>query len=230
VKFLGERIINKIQVPIVRVCNRQCPNCCAREQLTWYNKSITEKEISLDELIWAGKLIGKIEYLEITGGEPTLHSQFEELTNNLPKIFQCDDVMLVTNGWLFGKDPSKLPLLLKYKRFYLSHYTEQFVEKYGGVTNTNEINLVLKFLKEHDISLINYFDISEHFVYNLPYSGIPCGHYKSNMISYYEKYLYGCCVAWSIPFRGRGIPLTENWRMYLEKIETPCDQCFLSNL
>ena len=225
-KFI-KRYINRIQVPITRICNRQCPHCCARETLTWYNKSITEKEVTLEELIWAGKLIGKIDQIEITGGEPTLHSKFEEISNNLSNIFQCNDFMLVSNGWLF-KDPYKLPLLLNYQRVWITHYTEEFVKKYGGVINTREFNLVANFLKQYpNIHFIPVHTFEHKAFLDPPYKGNPCGHHLY-MPAYYEKYLYGCCVAWSLPYRGKGIPLTEDWRDHLEEIDIPCDQCFLS--
>ena len=39
-KFNINRIITKVQIPIIRICNQRCPNCCARHELTWYNKNL----------------------------------------------------------------------------------------------------------------------------------------------------------------------------------------------
>jgi hypothetical protein len=229
-RFAKDRFINKIQVPVVRMCNRRCPDCCAREQLTWYNKSITKKEMSFEELTWAGRLIGAIDEIEITGGEPTLHPQFEELTNNLTGIFQCDNFMLVSNGWLFGQDPSKLPLLLKYRTVWISHYTEQYVATSGGTTNTREVELISKYLHENGREDWKPYTVYAHHPFSAPpYGGTPCGHYPSNMIAYYEGRVYGCCVSWSLPYQGTSIPLTENWRDHLNEIDLPCEQCFLSS-
>ena len=228
-KFAEGRIANRVQVPIVSVCNRQCPECCARERLTWYNKQIKELEIPIEELRRVGNLIGKIGRIEITGGEPTLHSKFEELTNNLETIFQCNDFMLVTNGWLFGKDPSKLPLLLKYQRVWVSHYTEQFVARHGGVSNTFEYMLVTQFLQAHHHLNVMKVQIDGHVPYGEPpYEGTPCAHYWSDMIAYHEGQLFGCCVAWSLPLQGKGIPLTSEWRDHVKEIELPCETCFRS--
>ena len=118
-EFNNNRIINKIQVPIVRICNRKCPDCCARYELTWFNKNLNKDfEISLEELKRAGEMFGELNEIEITGGEPTMHSQFEELSNNLHNYFNCNNIILVSNGWLFEKDLSKLYLLLKYDPSY----------------------------------------------------------------------------------------------------------------
>jgi hypothetical protein len=233
-KFNVERIIDKIQVPIVRICNRSCPECCARYELTWYNKDILnkEREVSIEELRWAGNLFGKLNYMEITGGEPTLHSQFEEISNNIHNIFSCDSIMLVTNGWLFGHDPSKLPLLLKYEKIWFSYYTEQFVKNHGGKTNQKEYELVSKFLKENGQPNWEPIIINCHTLFeDPPYADKPCGYNTektSNMIAYYEKKLYGCCVSWSIQYKGNPIPLTIDWRDHLGEIDLPCMQCFIS--
>lgn len=229
-KFLKGRVINKIQIPIVRVCNRRCPECCAREQLMWYNKKLREPEIPLEELRQAGRLIGRVPQIEITGGEPTLHSKFEELTDFLPALFQCHHFMLVTNGYLFGKDPSKLPLLLKYQQIYLSHYTENFVYHHGGKTNTAEYMIITKFLKEQKYSGLIEIPMHSHFPYQTPpYRGISCSHFRSDMITCYEGRLFGCCIGWSQPIQGQPIPLTKDWRNHLIEIDLPCEDCFYSN-
>jgi hypothetical protein len=231
-KFADGRQINKIQIPIVRICNRKCPHCCARDQLTWFNRSLDKgNEISLDEIRRAGSLIGKIEQIEITGGEPTMHSHFEELSNNLSNIFQCDDVMLVSNGFLFGKDPTKLPLLLKFKRIWISHYTDTFVDQYrkSGSPNSTTVALIKDFLEKENHSLFDIVTMNDHVPFNPPpYVGKPCHHYNSHMISYYEGKLFGCCVAWSLPDQGEGITLTAELRTQLSEIDIPCENCFLS--
>jgi hypothetical protein len=226
-KFHPGRKIDKIHVPVTRVCDRQCPQCGAREQLMWYNKGITSKEVSLDELRRAGELIGPIDKIEITGGEPTLHSKFEELTNNLTDIFQCKDFMLVTNGWIF-KDPEKLPLLLKYQRVYVSHYTQKFADLYGVENNTELHERIRDYLKDYPwIQFWTQVEDRHTPIGVPPYNGVPvCGQDTSGMISYYEGMLYGCCVAYGLPYRGIGIPLTSDWRDHLNDIELPCDQCF----
>ena len=47
------------------------------------------------------------------------------------------------------------------------------------------------------------------------------------MISYHDGKLYGCCTSWQLDYKGEGIPLTEDWREQLDKIELPCNRCFL---
>jgi hypothetical protein len=228
-KFNPERIINRIQVPIVRVCNRKCPDCCARFELTWYNKNLDKpREVSLEELKRAGELFGELEAMEITGGEPTMHSQFEELTENLRNYFNCKTIILVSNGWLFGRDSSKLPLLLKYDGHLFTYYGETFDAANHTGTNTEAIKVVTDYMREHDPNW-SASEIHDHIPQRSPpYPGGACAWNSSNMISYYEGKLYGCCLAWSLEDKGHGIPLTKNWREEVTKIVLPCETCYLS--
>jgi len=228
-KFYEGRTINKIQMPITNICNRRCPDCCAREQLMWYNSSIKEREVAIEELRRVGQLIGPISQMEITGGEPTMHSKFDEISNNLTELFQCNDFMLVTNGWLFGVEPRKLSLLMNYKRVWLSHYTEEFAAKNGGKSNTAECEAIERFVSDTPHTELIPFTPAHHIPYAAPpYSGIPCIHYRSGMITCYQGNLYGCCVAWSLPLKAASIPLTEDWREHLTELDTPCENCFIT--
>jgi hypothetical protein len=225
-KFSETRTVERIQIPITRVCHRRCPNCIVREQLAWYDPRIEWRELPLDELRRIGSLIGPIKTLEITGGEPTMHSQFAEISNRLADIFQCDDVMLVTNGWLFKEHPEALPLLMKYHRVYLSHYTDEFVMRYGTRTNTEACVAVGKYMAEQGHIGLRWNEISYHFPYAAPpYPGTPCWWYESDMVSCFNSTLYGCCIAWGLKNPGKGIPLTADWRAHLAEIELPCETC-----
>lgn len=226
-KWLEGRVVTKVAIPITKVCSRHCPECVVRDQLTWYNKSIKRPHMAMEELTEVGRLIGPIQHLEITGGEPSLHPQFEEITARLGELFQCDDIMLVTNGWLFGRDPSKLPLLMKYQRVWVSHYTEAFANRHGGTPNTADAKAVRDYLIENQHPFIKYQNVSGHKIHTPPYGGAPCDHYYHGMIGYYDGRLYGCCAAGGLPEgqRGASILLTEGWRARVTELETPCEYC-----
>lgn len=222
-KFLKTRSIDKIQIPITTVCNRSCPHCYAKLAL---NKQV----FSYEYLQEVGRTIGEIGQIEISGGEATTHPDFEKISNNLQALFSCRDILLATNGYIF-KDDKKLPLLLKYQRVWLSHYNDEFVEKYGGKTNTEIVNKIEDFINSsrypkpllYNIPIINHVEFSEK------YNGIPCDQYRSNMISCFNGKIYGCCVSWSID-EDLGVPLSKNWRQDIYKINIPCEKCVMSNL
>ena len=132
-KFNPNRVIDRLALPITRACQRQCPECPARAG--------QDSHVPVEELKWAGRLIGPIGKIEVTGGEPSLHPEFAEISAGLKEWFKCGDIMLLTNGGIFGRDEN-LPLLLHYDRVYVSWYTNDFATRYGGDANTEVVNKI----------------------------------------------------------------------------------------
>lgn len=222
--FKQERVINRLALPITRGCNRRCPECTAVER-----EGYSANPLSIEELQDVGRKIGYIEKIEITGGEPSFHPNFKFISENLHKWFNCKDIMLLTNGWLF-KDDNALPILLNYDRVYITHYTSEFADWYKEKPNTELVEKVRKYLE--DYPHIQFWEqIMNSHVPNkepVPWADRCIFDYdKGDMISYHEGQLYGCCTSWQLDDRGRGIPLSTTWRKDLNKIELPCSKCFL---
>ena len=226
-KFVRGRVINRIALPITRECNRNCPECSAR--MADPNWKRGNSHVPVDELKWVGKTLGPIRTIEMTGGEPSIHPDFEEISKNIHDWFQCDDIMVLTNAVEFLKHPDKLPLLLNYDRVYISWYTNDFAVKYGVGANTEAVNFVEDYLKMNGKKAwVQRMD--EHTpIGKPPYKGIPtCGYNVGDSVGYGDKRIYGCCSAYWLPDRGTSIPLTEDWRSHLSELVTPCASCFLT--
>jgi glycosyltransferase involved in cell wall biosynthesis len=224
IKFKRERKINRLALPITRGCNRRCPECTAVER-----EGFLANPISIVELKEVGNLIGSIEKIEVTGGEPSFHPKFKEISENLHKWFQCKDIMLLTNGWAFSKDDN-LPILLNYDRVYITHYNDNFAKLYEEKSNTHLVKKLESYLKNYPKIQFWPQDMDSHNPIKEPVpwaSGCLYDYDKSDMISYHEGQLYGCCTAWQLDYRGKGIPLTKEWRDHLSEIELPCNKCFL---
>lgn len=228
-KFLAERKIDRLALPITRKCNRSCPECMARD------RTGDPYEVSVDGLKWVGKMIGPIGRIEVTGGEPSMHPNFKEISEGLHDWFKCNNIMLLTNGWLF-EDSQYLPILLEYDWVYVTHYTDDFVKNHGTETNTEVHDKIQDYLSRQ--SKTQFWSQTMDFHYPIgkpPYNGVPkpprCYYYSgkfADSLAYYRGQLYGCCTAWQLPYRGKGITLTEKWRDEIQKIELPCEQCFLT--
>jgi organic radical activating enzyme len=220
------RVINRIALPVTRACNRNCPECSARmADPSWDRKN---PHVSIDELRWVGKTLGAIKTVEMTGGEPSLHPDFVEISEHIHDWFECKDIMLLTNGYLF-EDDGKLPLLLNYDRVYVSWYTNNFAIKYHTDANTGVVNKIEDYLKKNGQNVwIQRMD--SHFPIGKPlYKGIPtCGYDKGDSVGYGAGRIYGCCTAYWLPFHGKSIPLTPDWREHLGEIGLPCPSCFLT--
>lgn len=215
--FKQSRKIRKIHIPITTKCNRSCSDCFAKDLIP------EGKDIPVQQLYDESRNIGFINEIEISGGEPTLHSNFEEITYSLRNIYDCPDFMLVTNGAIFEKHEFKLPLLLKYNRVWLSHYNDEFKKKYGGKTNTEIVVKIRKFLDGsgthlYEIPIVNHHSEKEKSQCD------ECPQYNSSMVSCFNGKLHGCCVAWS-RVDSKGILLSPEWRGWLNEIDIPCEGC-----
>ncbi|HAV61812.1 MAG TPA: hypothetical protein DCY13_05555, partial [Verrucomicrobiales bacterium] len=96
-------------IEIVHSCNLACPTCYADSPVGTGSKV---DAVPLDEL-WAriqGVIDrkGKIEILQLSGGEPTLHPQFFELVRWAQENPGIDYLLLNTNGVRIAKDDAFL--------------------------------------------------------------------------------------------------------------------------
>ncbi len=110
-------------IEIVNSCNLSCPTCYADSPLGVEKKvdavPLAELQARIQGVI---DRKGKIEILQLSGGEPTLHPQFFELLDWLQKHSQVDYVLLNTNGVRIAHDDeffTKLKNSFRYGKFQL---------------------------------------------------------------------------------------------------------------
>lgn len=217
-KWLAGREINRIAIPVTRRCNRACPECPAK----------ANSQTQVDEFKWAGQMIGPIKTVEVTGGEPSIHPDFEHISEHIHEWFDSKDILLLTNGCLFENE-TKFPLLLHYDRIYISWYTNEFGIKYGIDPNTAVVNRIEDYCKRMGKPVWVQRMDSHVPIGKPPYSGkCMMGYDKSDSVGYLQGRVYGCCVSNWLDDHGTGIPLTRDWRDHLTDIELPCDKCFMS--
>lgn len=218
-KWNANRQINRLALPITRECNRSCPMCPAvRHHAT---------PVSLAELRWAGGVLGKIRSIEVTGGEPSTHPEFEVFSTNLKEWFAVEDTLLLTNGAAIKKPEA----VLCYDRVYCTLYTEEFARRYNGTPCNQKEHDELKVFCERNKKPFwsQKMDVHDELKLPLPWANRCKYRYdQGDMVSYFGGMIYGCCTSWQLEDRGRGIVLTPDWRDELSQIELPCNRCFLA--
>ena len=110
-------------IEIVNSCNLPCPTCYANSPLGTGGKVDAVPLADLQRRI-AGVIErkGKIEILQLSGGEPTLHPQFFELLRWLHANPRIDYVLLNTNGVRIAHDDAfaaELARTFRYGKFQL---------------------------------------------------------------------------------------------------------------
>ncbi len=110
-------------IELVNSCNLPCPTCFANSPLGTGQKVDAVPLEQLQRRIQGViERKGKIEILQLSGGEPTLHPQFFELLRWLHANPGIDYVLLNTNGVRIAGDPAfseELARTFRYGRFQL---------------------------------------------------------------------------------------------------------------
>jgi len=119
----------KLEIAITDYCNLACPNCSQAVPL------IKNKQtMSLSHIKNIAKLTdGHFDIIKISGGEPTMHPQFREITESLHSMFpKAKGFEMATNGFK----------LLEYKDI-IHNFDWICLSNYPGL-NDKEYNEILK--------------------------------------------------------------------------------------
>lgn len=120
----GKQIPLKLQIEVTRKCNLNCSHCYKMANLDYDSLTCEQIECILKEV--------GIDLFEIgiTGGEPLVHSEFNEITKLIEK--HASVLSLNTNGVFLSKVP--VEILQKYKYISISLYGTSN-EEYQNVSN-----------------------------------------------------------------------------------------------
>ena len=96
------RIAKKLRISVTDRCNMRCMYCMPRGKVRWFNEHniLDYREISRLVSILAD--LG-IERIRLTGGEPLLRPNIENLIVTLTRIEGIKSISMTTNGMLFGE-------------------------------------------------------------------------------------------------------------------------------
>jgi len=101
------RVPHKLRISVTDRCNMRCIYCMPQKEFSWRprNEILSYEEITKLAKIFVGFGIEKI---RVTGGEPLIRPQIENLISSLGKIDGLKKLSLTTNGLLLGKKIDQL--------------------------------------------------------------------------------------------------------------------------
>lgn len=104
---IHKRKIDYIRISVTDRCNLRCVYCMPEEGVQLIER---EKVLSYEEIIRLCKLFAKlgIEKIKITGGEPLVRKDIEQLIKGIKDIEGIKEVTLTTNGILLGEKIERL--------------------------------------------------------------------------------------------------------------------------
>ena len=96
------RIGKKLRISVTDKCNMRCTYCMPRGKVRWFDEHNILDYSEIARLVSILADLG-IERIRLTGGEPLLRPNLENLIIGLTKIKGIKSISMTTNGVLFGK-------------------------------------------------------------------------------------------------------------------------------
>ena len=120
-------------VEITSSCNLTCPMCYASSAPGGKHLPLEECQRAIDRLV---EVEGRAEVCQLSGGEPTVHPQLEEIID-YALAQKIDYVMINTNGIRLGRDPQLVAKIARHRErmeiyFQLDGLNDEVNQKLRG--------------------------------------------------------------------------------------------------
>lgn len=105
------RLLKDLRISVIDKCNFRCVYCMPKEIFGDDYSFLPESELlTFDEIVRLAETFAKlgVEKIRITGGEPLMRKDLDQLIAKLLKIPGIKDIALTTNGVLLAKRAKKL--------------------------------------------------------------------------------------------------------------------------
>lgn len=209
--------INQVNFCITTRCNLNCFDCCCdipRLKDTW--------DADIHYLINAAeKMRGKVDWIQITGGEPLMNPQIDDLVPIIRGLFKVRMLTMETNGFLVIEHEQTMQYL---DEFYVTEYDALTFSQSEdcGINNSIQIDAI-KQIFGSKCKTIHPVHIPRS---DRPNKGI-CGRGLSGVVSYWKGYVYPCCVGPGIENPTK-IELTDDWKEQIYETNPDCDKCWFA--
>lgn len=101
------RIAKKLRVSVTDRCNMRCMYCMPKGNVRWFNEHDVLDYREISRLVSILANLG-IERIRLTGGEPLIRPNLENLIVSLAKLEGIKSISMTTNGLLFGEKAREL--------------------------------------------------------------------------------------------------------------------------
>lgn len=214
--------VKYLELAITDFCNLNCRLCAQGIPL-----QKDKKEMTFDELERISKIFKPYEFdvVKISGGEPTLHSQFQKICENIKELFPAYFYKLATNGCLLEKYIDNIRI---FDHIDLSNYPGKNDESFFHIINLNIPNLYPSEKADYH-KMIDIFQEK-----NLGKNNIFGFCTNSNVKKIIQSRIYPCCNIFGLSLHRKisrnkiSAFVDKNWRVNLGKIniEPYCEHCW----
>jgi hypothetical protein len=187
-------------------CNRQCPECCYRIPR---HETLPAAHYAWAYFAQAATFMRGLSRLYVTGGEPTLHPQFDRILREFDALFEPDVLELITNGYDLPRHMAAC-----------GQFGCIWVTDFGDPAARAAIAAVHAW----DPGRLRVLP-SSHTPLTGRGSGQAC--IRNRIAGYAGGRLYPCCEMPGIP-GAASMVLTRDWRETLAHVPLACDRCCFS--
>jgi hypothetical protein len=186
--------------------------------------------ISYERLIEISKIFSDytFKYIKVTGGEPTLHPEFEKISNNIRKLFSAGWYEMATNGALLEK---YLDTAKNYDHIILSRYPGENDEIFDLIKNDTSLPGYDLLDRDGELSFCDVFE-----KYPEEYLKIDYCVYSKSVVLYHDRIaaccgrMIGNCVNNGFNYDDFSVPIDTHWVENLitlrSRMKPICDVCW----
>jgi len=201
------RTIDSVGIIITTNCNKVCPDCCID------NQHMDKYNVSMEYLKKSALYLGGLKRIQLTGGEPTLHPNFEEIVRTAKDLFECELLTLETNG---NAENIPAEVLNLFDMIYISHYTP--LTYTGCEDNIAQIGAIQEKVPSNKITV---GEIKHIVIESKDYR--QCSRIENDFVVYHRGMVYPCCVVPSTT--SMGLPISSSWKTDILTHKPDCLMC-----
>lgn len=202
-------VTHAVNLMVTTRCDRGCPACNVNAP------RLPRWDATEEYLRWTAPLLGRVDYLCITGGEPLVHPDIDRLVPIIAEVFQYGQLVLATNG---NRLMEHLAIMPRFQMISATHYMER---SYPGSADNGEV--LARFKAVCPPSTLFFASDIIHRLAPPPNRKNKCDklHRTASLI---DGRIYPCCVSCGLdgaPFA----PLATTWREDIQRLTPPCPLC-----
>lgn len=192
-------------------CDQRCADCCCGIGI---NREL--RHHSWEYFEHAAAILRGIPRVNLCGGEPTLHPHFASFVPRLKKLFACERLTMVTDGW--G--------LLKHFEVIAQHFDAVEFSDY----QIGRAGIARALAQRIPVTVFDAGRKAANFTKRVNIGGGgPCDRavFHANGFAYADGKLYGCCVAPGIA-SAQAVDAAPGWDFAIYDAPLPCAACWFS--
>lgn len=214
-----------LEICITDVCNLSCAFCCHATV-----ENTTKQHMSLEDILLLSNSVADYEFfaIKISGGEPTIHHEFDTIVRNIKTWFKAQFYCLATNGKRLLRYRS---LLGVFDSIEVSHYpgkNDKIVESIREAS----LEVPIIFTERVDgVSMHNVFEEPNHDKQNI---FLRCRYPAWKKVIQGRVYpcsnIFGQAIRQNFDPHSVSVPVSQDWRdaiKYID-IEQHCRRCWVN--